>query len=305
MGRVLKAAAIAGMGALAAGFYGSVVERNAFVLRRETVPILPPGSPDVRVLHISDMHMMPGQARKQRWINSLAMFEPDLVINTGDNIADRAAIVPVMEALDPLLDKPGVFVFGSNDYFSPSFKNPFSYFSDSTASSGERVADMPVESLRSGFTNRGWVDLNNAKGDLKVRGLRFSFVGVNDPHLNYDDLDAVAGPAKKRQALTIGVTHAPYLRVLDQWNREGYRLLIAGHTHGGQVAVPGYGALVTNCDLDTERAKGLHQHQVDGNEPSWLHVSAGCGTSPYAPIRFACRPEATLLTLTGLDSGLG
>ena len=305
MGRVLKAAAIAGMGALAAGFYGSFVERNAFVLRRETVPILPPGSPDVRVLHISDMHMMPGQARKQRWINSLAMFEPDLVINTGDNIADRAAIVPVMEALDPLLDKPGVFVFGSNDYFSPSFKNPFGYFSDSTATSGERVADMPVESLRSGFTNRGWVDLNNAKGDLKVRGLRFSFVGVNDPHLNYDDLDAVAGPAKKRQALTIGVTHAPYLRVLDQWNREGYRLLIAGHTHGGQVAVPGYGALVTNCDLDTERAKGLHQHQVNGNQPSWLHVSAGCGTSPYAPIRFACRPEATLLTLTGLDSGLG
>ena len=70
-------------------------------------------------------------------------------------------------------------------------------------------------------------------------------------------------------------------------------LLLAGHTHGGQLCLPFKGALVTNCDLDTGRAKGLHRHHG-----SWLHVSAGLGTSPYAPVRFFCRPEATLLTLT-------
>lgn len=304
MGRWMKAATIAGAGALATVAYASLVERNAFVLRRETVPVLPPGSPDVRVLHISDMHMMPGQKRKQRWIRSLAMFEPDLVINTGDNIADRASIVPVMEALDPLLDRPGVFVFGSNDYYSPSFKNPFGYLFEQETDSGKRVADMPWEKLRDGFIERGWVDLTNAKANLMIRGMKFSFAGVDDPHLDLDKLTKIAGPAKKRSAINIGVTHAPYLRVLDTWNQEGYQMVFAGHTHGGQVAVPGYGALVTNCDIDTQRAKGLHQHRVDDNKPTWLHVSAGSGTSPYAPIRFACRPEATLLTLTALDSGV-
>ena len=72
--------------------------------------------------------------------------------------------------------------------------------------------------------------------------------------------------------------------------------MLAGHTHGGQVAVPFVGALVTNCDLPLRYAKGLHRWRHDRAE-TWLHVSAGLGTSPYAPIRFACPPEATLMTL--------
>jgi predicted MPP superfamily phosphohydrolase len=69
-------------------------------------------------------------------------------------------------------------------------------------------------------------------------------------------------------------------------------LILAGHTHGGQLCVPGFGALVTNCDLPTGQAKGL---SAVAGVP--MHVSAGLGTSPFTPIRFACRPEATLLTL--------
>ncbi|MFP5369651.1 MAG: metallophosphoesterase, partial [Actinomycetes bacterium] len=105
--------------------------------------------------------------------------------------------------------------------------------------------------------------------------------------------DTIAGPANGTADLRIGVTHAPYLRVLDQLAGDGYELILAGHTHGGQLRLPFKGALVTNCDLDTARAKGVHRHRG-----SWLHVSAGLGTSPYAPVRFCCRPEATLLTLT-------
>ena len=112
----------------------------------------------------------------------------------------------------------------------------------------------------------------------------------------------VAGPADDSADLRLAVTHAPYLRVLDQFARDGYDAIIAGHTHGGQVCLPGVGALTTNCDLDNARAKGLHRHPVRSapGDPgsSWLHVSAGLGTSPYARIRVACRPEATLLTLT-------
>jgi uncharacterized protein len=149
---------------------------------------------------------------------------------------------------------------------------------------------------------RGWLDLTNRRAGLTVDGTRFAFAGVDDPHLGYDDLAAVAGPADPSADVRMGVTHAPYLRVLDQFARDGYETILAGHTHGGQLCVPGFGALVTNCDLDRGRVKGLHAHPR-GARPgtpgsSWLHVSAGLGTSPYAPVRFACRPEATLLTLT-------
>jgi hypothetical protein len=81
--------------------------------------------------------------------------------------------------------------------------------------------------------------------------------------------------------------------VLDAFAADGFPLVLAGHTHGGQLRVPFYGALVTNCGIDRERARGLHRWSGD----TWVHVSAGLGTSPYAPVRFACPPEASLLTL--------
>ena len=93
------------------------------------------------------------------------------------------------------------------------------------------------------------------------------------------------------------MTHAPYTRVLDGMAADGVPLILAGHTHGGQVAIPGRGALVTNCDLPPEKVKGLFEHTA-GGRTAQVHVSAGIGMSPFAPYRFACPPEVTLLTLT-------
>ena len=291
------------VGAAAAGLaYASIYEVRAFTLREVTVPVLAPGSAPLRVLHLSDTHMTPSQHKKQRWLRSLASLEPDLVINTGDNLAHIDAVPSVVAAYGDLLDRPGAFVFGSNDYFSPQMRNPVKYLTGGTGSSKAwlRAKDLPFEEMRAAFTERGWTDLTNRHGQIEVAGRRLSFVGVDDPHLGFDELDSV--PADSTADLAIGVAHAPYLRVLDRWNSLGYPLIMAGHTHGGQLCLPFFGALVTNCDLDRSRAKGLHTHQVDGHDPSWLHVSAGLGTSPYTPVRFACRPEATLLTLTGIDS---
>jgi predicted MPP superfamily phosphohydrolase len=290
--------------AAAAGLAYSVAETRAFTLRRVDVPVLAAGSAPLRVLHLSDTHMTPGQQRKQEWLRGLAELEPDLVVNTGDNLAHLDAVPSVLRAYGDLLDVPGVFVFGSNDYFSPTSKNPVKYLTGgtgvSTAGALQRPRDLPFDELRAAFVQRGWVDLNNRNDEIVIGGRRLSFAGVDDPHLEYDRLDD--RPADRTADLAIGVAHAPYLRVLDHWNRAGYPLILAGHTHGGQLRIPFYGALVTNCDLDRSRARGLHQHRTDGHEPSWMHVSAGLGTSPYAQVRFACRPEATLLTLTGIDS---
>ena len=282
--------------------YAAGVEVRAFTLRRADLPILPPGSRPLRVLHISDLHLTPGQSKKQAWLRGLADLRPDLVINTGDSLAHERSVPVVLDALDGLLDVPGVFVLGSNDYYSPSRRNPFWYLLPDNGARKTDTPKLPWRDLRDGFEKRGWVDLSNRKDSLYVGGTSLAFAGVDDPHLGYDDLTAVAGRADPACDVRIGVAHAPYLRVLDAFARDGYDAIFAGHTHGGQLCLPGKGAIVTNCDLEPARAKGLHRHPAASvpGEPgsSWLHVSAGLGTSPYAPVRFCCRPEATLLNLT-------
>lgn len=286
----------------------SLIEAQWFALRHARVPVLPTGSDDVRVLHISDLHLVPRQRRKIAWVRSLAELRPDLVINTGDNMAHDHSLPAVLTALEPLLDFPGAFVMGSNDYYSPVWKNPARYLRPRAPGSPTgRAPTLPGAELGRALVSAGWRDMSNTRAQLVTGGTRFSLVGVDDPHLDRDDFPD-PGPRAAQQApvVHLGVAHAPYQRVLAAMRADGVDLTLAGHTHGGQVCLPGYGALVTNCDLDTGRASGLHgwpgAHPAAGNQDSmWLHVSAGLGTSPFTPVRFACRPEATLLTLTAAE----
>ena len=289
-----------GAGLLAAGglAYAAGYEVRSYRLRRVEVPVLRPGSRPLKILQISDLHQMPGQLGKRDWVRRLDELEPDLVVNTGDNLAHPDAVPYVLDALGPLLRRPGVFVFGSNDYYGPVPKNPARYLLPPRDERRVRAPDLPWKELRDGLLETGWHELNNATAELTVDGRRIAFVGVDDPHIDRDDYLAVQGRADHEADVAIGVTHAPYLRVLDAMRADGYLLLLAGHTHGGQLCVPGWGALVTNCDLEPARAKGLSRHPAKDESGPWLHVSAGIGTSPYAPVRFSCPPEATLLTLT-------
>lgn len=299
--RSLSALGALSIGAgLAAAGYG-FAETRRFRLRRHDLRVLPAGMRPVRVLHLSDLHMTPRQVRKQAWVRDLARLQPDLVIDTGDNLAHRQAVPVVLDTLGDLLDVPGVFVHGSNDYFEPRLRNPVGYLLPDNGKRHTNVPQLPWRDLSAGLTGAGWIDLTNRRAAVTVGETRIAFAGVDDPHLSYDDLPAVAGPADPGADLRLAVAHAPYLRVLDQFASDGYDAIVAGHTHGGQVCLPGGRALATNCDLEPARAKGLHRHPADSRpgDPgsSWLHVSAGLGTSPYAPVRIACKPEATLLTL--------
>jgi uncharacterized protein len=295
---VLKSSAAVAIGSTVAGIaYGALIERNAFVTREVTMPVLAPGSPPLRVLHISDIHMRPNQRRKQAWLRELAGWEPDFVVNTGDNLAHPKAVPAVVQSLGDLLSVPGVFVLGSNDYFGPRPKNPANYLIKKDHRSFGRP--LPWQDLRAAFTERGWLDLTHTRRDLEVAGLQIAAAGVDDPHLSRDRYDAIAGRADPLANLRLGLAHSPEPRVLDRFAADGYQLVMAGHTHGGQLCLPFYGAVVTNCELDRSRAKGASKW---GSTMS-LHVSAGIGTSPYFPVRFCCRPEATLLTLVAAPTG--
>ena len=277
--------------------YAAVIERNAFVVREVTMPVLSPGSTPLRVLHISDIHMRPAQRHKQAWLRELAGWEPDLVVNTGDNLSHPRAVPAVVQALGDLLAVPGVFVFGSNDYFAPTLKNPAKYLTDRDHRT--HGSPLPWQDLRAAFAERGWLDLTHNRREVEVAGLVVAAAGVDDAHLGRDRYDTIAGPPSPAANLSLGVTHAPYTRVLDRFAADGYQLVLAGHTHGGQLCLPFYGALVTNCDLDRSRVKGASNWGAG----TALHVSGGIGTSPYAPLRFCCRPEATLLTLVAAPIG--
>ncbi|QGH68358.1 metallophosphoesterase [Pseudactinotalea sp. HY158] len=306
--RGLARAALA-VGAAGAGVLAwSLVEAEAYTLRRYTVPVLPPGARARTILHLSDLHLLPRQQRRVDWVASLAAERPDAVITTGDNLASPRALPTVLSALLPFLHLPGAFVTGSNDFVAPEWKNPLRYLSGpSQKHRAPSEPNLPGDELVGALTAAGWQHLDNARGRLDLDGVHLDLVGTGDAHIDADHYPAPADPpAGGAPSVRIGVTHAPYARVLRAMADDGARLVLAGHTHGGQVCVPGLGALVTNCDLDRRRASGLHPWPgrpgrpgagAAGPDDLWLHVSAGLGTSPFTPVRLACRPEATLLTL--------
>lgn len=267
----------------------------SYTLREAEIPILPVGSAPIRILHFSDLHLTPKRTTEIADIRSFAKHSPDLVISTGDFLADMGAVPVVLDALEYLLDIPGLFVFGSNDYYAPKPKNPLKYL---LSDHGKRVhgEDLPWPDLDRGLTERGWINLNRARTTININGTVIEARGTDDAHLQFDDYSLVAGAPGKCD-VAIGVTHAPYMRILDAMARDGLDAIFAGHTHGGQVRLPMIGgsrALTTNCDLPNWRARGLTKF---GKEP-YLHVSAGMGTSPFARIRVASPPEVSLVTLT-------
>jgi len=302
---VFGAVATIGVGVFA---YASLLERNVFTVRNESIDVLEPGSPSIRVLHLSDIHLAPWQKRKVDWIRGLVSLRPDLVIVTGDSLGHADSVPELARALSVFKGTPGVFVHGSNDYFAPRMPNPFTYLfrPSQPDQDGERI---DTAGLDAEYSSLGWLDLNNASHRMTVNGSSIVFTGTDDPHLDLDRLDLVAGSldealehANEPVAAILGVTHAPYRRVLDALTTLGADVIFAGHTHGGQVCVPGIGALTTNSDLPRALARGMNVwNRFDRH--AFLNVSAGIGTSIYAPVRFACPPEAVLITLRAKDIG--
>jgi predicted MPP superfamily phosphohydrolase len=285
---LLAAGALSAAGAACVG-YGILVERDWYRLRRQRVEALEPGQPPLTVLHLSDLHLTAADSRRMRFLERLAAEPVDLVVLTGDMLGEPGALGPVLDSLGRFRPRLGaVAVLGSNDYFAPRFRSPLTYFMGPSSRGRRSAPRNPWRELIEGLEARGWTVLSNRRdrlGDVEL-------AGMDDPHIRRDDPEVAVPLNGVAPRLRLGVVHSPYRRALDAFAGNGYGLVLAGHTHGGQVCLPGVGALVTNCDLPRDRVRGLSRWGA-----SWLHVSAGLGTSKYAPFRFACRPEASVLTV--------
>ena len=293
----------------------SLIEARCPVLRRIDVPVLAPDEKPLTVLHLADLHLTDRTEARVAWVRHLARLRPDVVVNTGDNLSLASGLEPLRRALEPLTDLPGAFVMGDHDYRTTVFRLPTRYLYRDPRGAASRVREedieaLPWEEVRDLQAAGGWADLTNARGTISVGGRSIELVGVDDPHAERDAFPPAASPAGVTgdgpairggdgRPLRIGLLHAPYRRVLDAMSADGVDLALAGHTHGGQLCLPGVGALVTNCDLDRGRASGLSRWPGRTGTAGGMHlyVSAGLGTSPYTPVRLACRPEATLLRL--------
>ncbi|MEY5145242.1 MAG: hypothetical protein RL745_611 [Actinomycetota bacterium] len=289
-GQAIGTAAAAGGAVLAY----SLIEARSYATRQREISCMRTGD-QMRVLHISDLHLTPWDRDRVAWTRRLASLRPDFVVATGDFLAHQRAVAVVHEALEPLLSFPGFFVTGSNDYYAPRLKNPFAYLGSNDAR--RHGAQLPTGDLVEMLASGGWHNLNNRQTVVSIGGTVVHARGTDDAHIDLDDYSAVSGPYDPQAQLRLAVTHAPYSRVLTAMADDQADVILAGHTHGGQVTIPFYGALTTNCDLPTKQAKGVSSITDSSGRRTPLHVSAGLGTSPIFPVRLGCRPEAALITL--------
>ncbi len=274
------AAAGAGLGAYA------LVEPRLFRLTRVEAPWVHGDTPWT-ILHVSDTHMRAKHKRLQRWLLELPDrlgAIPDMILATGDLIEDDSGIEPVVEALGALRANYGRFyVLGSHDYYQSKFQAYTKYV---TGRRPVRAPKADTTRLESGLQAAGWKPVTNSVEVVDTDGGRIRVTGVDDPYIHRDRTDHIHRQAE--DALALGLVHAP--DVVSDYALAGFDLVVAGHTHAGQVRVPGLGAIVTNCSLPAALAGGLNRVG-----DTWLHVSPGLGSGRFAPIRFNCRPEATLL----------
>jgi hypothetical protein len=266
--------------------YGVFVERSWYRLVRYRLDILPTHGPEaLTVLHLSDLHFINADDRKARFLAALPTA--DVTIVTGDFLAEPEGIPAAVAAVRPVRGRlASWFVLGSNDYFAPVPMSYLAYFRRNRKRRRARPGN--ASALVTTLVGDGWEDLTNTRRELSLDGLQVELLGLDDAHIRRHDLRVA--PRIRPELFGIALMHSP--DSAPEAAALGYELLFAGHTHGGQVRLPFIGALVTNSSMPRRLVSGLIRLGT-----AVLHTSPGVGTSKYAPFRFWCRPEATILEL--------
>ena len=274
--------------------WGIWVERSWYRVDRHRLAILPADAPEsLTVLHLSDLHFVSSDQRKREFLASIP--RADVTVVTGDFLAEPEAVETAVAAVRETRGRlASWYVLGSNDYYAARAMNPLQYFVRTGSRKPRRARRGRSEELRALLSADGWNDLTNRRDELDLGGLAIELLGLDDAHIRRQDLRVAPRHAPSR--FGIAVMHSP--DSAPEIAACGYPFVVAGHTHGGQVRLPLVGALVTNSHLPRRLVSGLIR--MGG---SFVHVSPGLGTSKYAPFRFMCPPEATLLELRRAPGG--
>ena len=250
--------------------HGFMYERHHLEVTRATIPFpdLPDGLEGLRIGFASDLHRSPSVPHEliATAVQALLAEHPDIIVLGGDYVTagDRRYVEPVAEALAPLKAPHGVFaVLGNHD--------------------DDR--DMPAA-----LAARGFSVLRDQRTQITIKGEKLDFVGVRYWTRRVAQVEAILRGASPAAVL---LAHTP----MRSYEASQLRmpLLLSGHTHGGQVVLPGFGAVAARR-YPVIAGMGFHG-------PTTVFVTKGVGTV-YVPVRVNCPPEVAILTLRGSDRGL-
>lgn len=244
----------------------------------------------LRILHLSDSHLMRHDKAKMRFIKRMTALEHDFVFFTGDvtETPDAELLVPELLSRQPTYG--AYVVFGNHDHLRMPKRWMLQEMLTQTFYGNGTQSD-PL-AMKERFEAGGqWQVLINEARSHDVDGKRVVVVGVDDPFTGAGDLQIAMHGVKQADVL-IGLVHVP--TDLASFAQRGFHLVLSGHTHGGQIRIPFYGAMVTQCDLPRAHAAGLHKV-----ERTFVHVSQGLGAGKLIRLRFNCPPTAYTIVLGG------
>jgi predicted MPP superfamily phosphohydrolase len=266
---LLKGFAAAGIGAATGTLaHGYLYERHQLGLTRETLHVsgLPPALAGLRIGFLTDFHRSETVSHEMvdRAVRMVMAEAPEIIVLGGDYVTwgDRRFVKPVADALAPLSAPDGVFaILGNHD--------------------DDR--DMPAA-----LTSKGFVVLRDARTRLTVRGETLDLAGIRYWTRKASDIAHVLRGASPNVFL---LAHTPMR--LAEAAALTVPLVLSGHTHGGQIVLPGVGAIAAR---EFPVIAG-----VGRREGTTIFVSRGVGTV-YIPVRLNCPPEVAVLTLQPIDA---
>lgn len=279
-------AALAGL-----SLYSFFVEPHRFTIRHKSVHLKGPDHAPLSVLHLSDFHFYKGKIARKKFLHRLAQRiqeKPvDFIFITGDLIDDDSGIDLCIEALRPLKAKYGVYaVLGNHDYIHVQLRDIFT----STGTLHKKVRKQnDVERLVRELAAIGVTVLRNERLSVDIEGAPVTLVGIDDPYIYKDDIPkAFAGFQKNGPCLVL--VHSPerYREIAEN----GADMVFSGHTHGGQIRIPGVGPVVTRSDAPREYCYGLNR--LNGTT---YYTTCGLGVGRITHVRLFCRPEVVFFQL--------
>lgn len=278
---------------------GSYVKarKEAFEFRTETVSVKVEtngsgkGSKGkkLRILHLSDLHIARNESsRKLSFLQDVTNDEFDLVFLTGDIFEhDESTLYsPYLLSRKPRL---GAYaIFGNHDYYHYSMTQRIvgRIFKKFRHPHEKKIRDL--DNMTDSLEGCGYKVLRNEAVHLKDD--QISIIGIEFPGVPKEELLKISEKSNKDH-LKLALFHIP--KELHQFSDAGVHMAFGGHTHGGQVRLPGIGAIITDSDLPRKYASGL----VKQGE-TVFHISRGLGSDPRTNFRLNCPPTAHIIELS-------